>query len=232
MEIIHNDIINIQNTSPFGEIKESSSFFDEESNLGSYLINYKLHKIHCYYEKNVGISGLQVYYIERMKSQEIKTIDISKKNNTDNIEEQELILESNELIDKITIYKLEQICGFEVFTNKNNKKKFGWCELNDGIGNKIELAEFDGTNCLMGFFGNFNKIEGITSLGFYYINKKAFYLFSCLGFFLLRIKLKNENFKENAIKKLDKIKYSDKAVFKTCCLPDNPFFEIIKYILF
>ena len=230
MEMLRNDLIIIENTSPFGEVKEMSQPFDDENNLGSFLINYKLHKILCYYEKNVGICGLQIYYIERMKSQEIKTIDVCKKNIGDNIEEQELILESNEIIDRITIYIFEQFRGFEVITNKNNKKKFGWCELNEG--QKHELDVFDGSNCLMGFFGNFNKIEGVTSLGFYYLNKKVFHLVSHFGFFLLRIKLKNQEFKEKILKILDKMKYSDKALFKTCCLSDNTFFEIIKYILF
>ena len=140
------DLICIGNTSIFGETKEINQVFDEEKILGQYLINYKLHKIICYYEKNVGISGLQVYYTERMTSQEVKTIDIIKKNIPDNIEEQELILESNEIINKITIYIFEQFRGFEVITNKNNKKKFGWCEIiNNDEKTKADLLEFDGS---------------------------------------------------------------------------------------
>ena len=233
MEMLGRDLICIGNTSIFGEIKEINQVFDEEKILGQYLINYKLHKIICYYEKNVGISGLQVYYTERMTSQEVKTIDIIKKNIPDNIEEQELILESNEIINKITIYIFEQFRGFEVITNKNNKRKFGWCEIiNNDEKTKADLLEFDGSNCLLGFFGSFNKIEGITGLGFYYINTKFYHLFAYYGFFLLRIKLKKEEFKEKTLKNINKMKYSDKVLFKACCLPNNPFFEIIKYILF
>ena len=92
------EYITIENTSNFGQIKENLQKFDAKYILGDYLLNYKIHKIRCLYEKNVGICSLQIFYIERMTSQEIKTIDIGKKNKNENIEEQEIILESNEMI--------------------------------------------------------------------------------------------------------------------------------------
>ena len=226
------EYITIENTSNFGLIKENLQTFDERKILGKYLLNYKLQKIRCFYEKNVGICGLQISYVERMTSQEVKTIDIGKKNKNDNIEEQEITLESNEMINKISIWLCEQFRGFEVVTNKNKKQKFGWCEENNEC-RKIDLDEFYlNNNLLVGFFGSFHKVEGILSMGFYFVKEKSFYLFSYDGLFRLRVKLKNEDFKKKIYENFNNLKFSDKALCKACCLPDNQFFGIIKYIFF
>ena len=226
------EYITIENTSNFGQIKENLQKFDAKYILGDYLLNYKIHKIRCLYEKNVGICSLQIFYIERMTSQEIKTIDIRKKNKNENIEEQEIILESNEMINKVSIWLCEQFRGFEVLTNKNKRQKFGWCEESKEC-RKIDLNEFyQDNNYLIGFYGAFHKVEGLLSLGFYYVKEKSFYIFSYDGFFRLRVKLKNEEFRKKIFEKFDNLKYSDKVLFKACCLPDNQFFGIIKYIFF
>ena len=226
------ELITIEYTSNFGLIKENLETFDEHKILGNYLLNYKIQKIKCYYEKNVGICGFQIFYVERMTSQEIKTIDIGKKIKNDNIEEQEIVLEPNEMINKITIWICEQFRGFEVGTNKDKKQKFGWCEENNNC-KKIDLDEFyKDNNFLVGFYGAFHKIDGILSMGFYYVREKLFYLFSYDGIFRLRVKLKNEEFKKRIFDNFNNLKLSDKALCKVCCLPDNQFFGIIKYIFF
>ena len=226
------EIISIENTSNFGLLKENTQRFDEKIILGGYILNYKINKIRCFYEKNVGICGLQIYYKERMTSQEIKTIDVGKKNLNENIEEQEITLDSNEMINKITIWKSDQFRGFEVMTNKNKKQRFGWCEEGNEC-QKIDLDEFNkNNNCLIGFYGTFHKIEGILSMGFYYVQEKLFYLFSYDGLFRLRVKLKNDEFNKKILEKFDQLKYSDKVLYKACSLPNNQFFGIIKYIFY
>jgi len=226
------DVISIENTSNFGLAKENIQQFDEIKILGGYLLNYKLHKIKCFYEKNVGICGLQIFYIERMTSQETKTIDVGKKYTNENIEEQEIVLDSNEMINKLTIWICDQFRGFEVMTNKNKKQRFGWCDEGKEW-KKIYLDEFnENNNYLIGFFGSIHKIEGILSMGFYYIKEKLFYLFSYDGLFRLRVKLKNEEFRKKVFENFERYKFSDKALCKACILPDNQFFGIIKYIFF
>ena len=222
----------IENTSNFGLLKENIQYFDEDKYLGPYLLNYKLHKIRCLYEKKVGICGLQIFYVDRMTSQEIKTIDIGKNNINENIEEQIIILDSNEMINRITIWLCEQFRGFEVITNKNKKQRFGWCEEGKEC-KKIDLDEFyQNNNYLVGFYGSFHKIEGILNMGFYYVKEKSFYLFSFLGMFSLRVKLKNEEFKKNIFDNIEKYKFSDQTLLKVCTLPDNQFFGIIKFIFY
>ncbi len=76
----------------------------------------------------------------------------------------------------------------------------------------------------------FHKKEGILSMGFYFIREKDYYLLLYIGIFMLRIKLKNTEFKNKIKEKLPKLDISDKALFLTCSLPDNQFFGIFKYI--
>ena len=117
-------------------------------------------------------------------------IDVNKK---DCGEEDEIIFEASEMVNKITIWKDESFRGFEIKTNKKREKKFGWC----GEGTRVELEEFDcGINYLVGFYLGFQKNVGILNMGFYYINKKSFYLLLNLGIFFLRITVKKEEFKK------------------------------------
>ena len=52
------------------------------------------------------------------------------------------------------------------------------------------------------------------------------------GYFQLRYKLKNdEKFKKEWIEKENTLKEEDKALLKTCLLPDTSFNEIIKFVL-
>lgn len=214
----------IENTSNYGMVKENITNYDEQRILGEYLLNFRIHKIRCWTEKNVGMSGIQITYKDRITSKEVKTIDVNKK---DCGEEDEIIFEASEMVNKITIWKDESFRGFEIKTNKKREKKFGWC----GEGTRVELEEFDcGINYLVGFYLGFQKNVGILNMGFYYINKKSFYLLLNLGIFFLRIKVKKEEFRKKIEEKYDSLDYSDKALFKTCCLPDNPFFGIFKYI--
>ena len=139
-------------------------------------MNFKLYRIRCWTVANVGISGLEIYYKDRITSKEVKTIDAKRKEFRDE-EEHEFTFEANEMIQKATLWKIEALIGFEITTNKGREQKFGRC----GEGTKIELDELDGSNYICGFFCGFHKKDGIISLGFYYINKKGFYLLLYFG---------------------------------------------------
>ena len=62
---------------------------------------------------NLGMSGLEIYYKDRTNSKEVKTIDAKKKECGDE-EEQELIIEYNEMINKAIKWKNDALLGFEI----------------------------------------------------------------------------------------------------------------------
>ena len=216
----------IQYTLNYGLIKENVVFYDDEEILKENLFNYKLYRIKCWTEKNGGLLGLEIYYRHRITSKEIKTIDIKIEKNSD-IEEQEIILESKEMVNKIALWKKEALTGFEIKTNKNREQKFGHC----GVSTKIELEQFNGNNYLCGLFIGFHGDDGIISMGCYYMNKREFYLLLYYGIYCLRVKLRKEEFKDKIVGKLEQINYSDKALYKLCTLPNKQFYEIFKYII-
>ena len=159
-------------TSIYGLIKENTILYDDQKILKENFFNCKLYRIICWSEKNGRLLGLEIFYRDRITSKIVKTIDIKIENNYD-LEEQEIILDSKEMVDKIILWKDEELTGFEIKTNKDREQKFGHC----GEGTKIELEEFNGNNYLCGFFIGFNELDGIITMGFYYINKRDFYLF-------------------------------------------------------
>lgn len=218
-----NIIIKIENSSNYGIINDNLINYDEQKLLGEYLLNFKLKRIRCWSEKNVGLSGMQILYKNRITSQEVKTIDVIKKDFSG--EEQEITLDSNEMINKVILWKDEALRGFEIKTNKGREKKFGWC----GEGTKEEFEKFV-NHYLIGFFLGFHKKEGILSMGFYFVKEEDYYLLLYLGIFMLRIKLKKKDFKNKIMEKLPTMDISDKALFHTCSLPNNQFFGIFKYI--
>ena len=225
MSNIDLELIKIYNTSNYGLIKENTLFYDDQRILDKYILNFKLYRIRCWSVVNVGISGLEIYYKDRITSKEVKTIDAKKKEGGDE-EEQEFILESNEMINQAIIWKNDALLGFEIKTNKGREQKFGWC----GEGKDVKFDEFDGNNYICGFFCGFHKKDGVISLGFYYINKRNFYLLLYFGIICLRTKLKKKEFKKKIDEKVNQMSYSDKALYKTCILPNNQFHEIFKYI--
>ena len=215
----------IKYTSNYGLIKENIIFYDDQELLKANLLDYKLYRIICWSEKNGRLLGLEIFYRDRITSKIVKTIDIKIENNN-NEEEQEIILESNEMVNKIILWKDKAVTGFEIKTNKDREQKFGHC----GEGTKIELEEFNGNNYLCGLFIGFSGLDGIISMGFYYINEREFYLLFYYGIYCLRAKLRKEEFKNKIVEKLEQINYSDKALYKLCILPNKQFYEIFKYI--
>ena len=63
-----------------------------------------------------------------------------------------------------------------------------------------------------------------------YINMND-YFGNILGYFELRIKMKNEKFKNNINSKIDTYKDSDKILIRACLLPVACFNEIIKFCM-
>ena len=52
-----------------------------------------------------------------------------------------------------------------------------------------------------------------------------------LGYFELRMKMKNENFQNKILSNMDKHKDSDQVLIKVCLLPESCFNEIIQFCM-
>ena len=216
--------IHIKETDCFGSINKDSISYDDVDYFGNSLILFELYKIKCFVKGNKGIIGIQLMYKFRENGQEYKSIDV--KTNED-CTEQEFTFLPKEYITNIILWKKDKLIGFEITTDKNRIYRFG---LDNG--NKIMMNEFSsGKNIVVGFYTKFNINEGITAIGFYYIDKKIFSFFQLSGLFFLREKLKNQKYYDSINKDLSKLDKESLAVFKACLLPRNSFTGVLRYII-
>ena len=192
--------------------------------LKNKLLDYRLTKIKCFIKPN-AILGIQFTY--RSINNEIIIMEI-KPNENENLIEEELIL-NNETINGLKVWLNEDIklIGFEIETTKKNIKKFGYGEDNE----LRIISDFKNKDqIIVGFGCCSNDKDGITSIYAYYINKRYISILYN-GIFTLRVKIKDSKFKEKTEKKLKKMNEKSRILYRICQLPDNQFFNIIKYIM-
>ena len=218
--------ISVMLTCAYGEIEDYNNY-DLFDILGSNLLDYKLTKIKCQLKSNTSIYGIQLTYKNINDGKETTLIDI--KSDEKDLIEQEMDLKDEEIKD-LRVWLNENICliGFEVTTNKNRIQKFGY-------GNDEELRvikDFKNMDKIIvgfGFYANINEKKGITAIYAYFIDKHAYISYIFDGLLTLRTKVKQTIFKEKIKKKLTKMNEKNNILFKICQLPDNQFFNIIKY---
>ena len=223
--LIEKKLVDYQATPNYGLITENSILLDDLQIFKEFLISYRIHRIRCWQNKQLGIIGIQLYYKDRDTNEEI--ISINKVKNADST-----LIEFNlnplEYITGLTIYKTDLLNGFSIITNKKREKLFGY-----DIGEQIipESFEEEGKNVILGFFFTFEQNLVISSIGCYYLNRIFFSLILYSGILYLRIKLKDEGFRKEIENKLDKLEIPDIALYKICLLPNIQFYGVLKYTL-
>ena len=223
--LIEKKLVDYQATPNYGLITENSILLDDLQIFKEFLISYRIHRIRCWQNKQLGIIGIQLYYKDRDTNEEI--ISINKVKNADST-----LIEFNlnplEYITGLTIYKTDLLNGFSIITNKKREKLFGY-----DIGEQIipESFEEEGKNVILGFFFTFEQNLVISSIGCYYLNRIFFSLILYSGILYLRIKLKDEGFRKEIENKLDKLDKPYIALYKICLLPNIQFYGVLKYTL-
>ena len=215
--------LTIHETNFFGSVYKDSVSYDDFDYFGNDLVYFDLQNIKCYVDTSYGIQGIELTYKYRNSQfQEFKSIDVKKNYSC---VKQEFIFEPKEKITKIILFRSDDLKGFEITTNLARSFRFGLDR-----GETIILDEFcSGKNIVAGFFTKFDIRNGITGIGFYYVNRKEYSLFLSSGLFILRTKLKNQNF-YNSIQQ-NNLGLEYEAIFRTCKLSKILFMGIMKYII-
>ena len=150
----------------YGTVGDDSTHFNTYDKLGDILLDYKLLKIKCQLISNKSIAGIQFIYRNINNGQEVALIDI--KSSEKDLIEQEMVL-NNELIINLKVFlKDVLLIGFEVTTNKNHSKKFGYGQDEDLI-IEPDLQNLD--NVVVGFGVCYEKKLGVSSLYFRYMKR-------------------------------------------------------------
>ena len=221
-------IIKIRATCNFGKTTENSIYYDVTDEIGpENLLYYRISKIICQIKSNESIYGIKFIYRNINDGKEKALINVKPKEF--DLIEQEMTLSLEDIVDLRTWVSDDiKLIGFEVTTNKGRTQKFGY-------GNDEELRkihEFENNeNNIVGFNVSADDKNGVTALYAYYLNKRTYTFWLYSGIFSLRIKVKDEKYRKMIENKLSKMSDKNKILYRICCLPDNQFFQVIKYTL-
>ena len=225
---IINNKINLTPSCLYGKSEIDSKIHNIRDILGNNILDYRITKIKCQIKSNEGIYGIEMVY-KNLITEEEKTL-INIKSEEPNLIEQEIKFDLEIILDiKFWCNDENKLIGFEVNTNKGKFQKFGY-----GDDNQLKLCHQikNKERVVVGFCFYEKENKGITGMFIYHMNKKTYAFFIYKGIFGLRTKIKNDKYKNEIEKKVDKFDdIKKKLLFKICCLSDNQFFNVIKYTL-
>ena len=225
---IINNKINLTPSCLYGKSEIDSKIHNIRDILGNNILDYRITKIKCQIKSNEGIYGIEMVY-KNLITEEEKTL-INIKSEEPSLIEQEIKFDLEIILDiKFWCNDENKLIGFEVNTNKGKFQKFGY-----GDDNQLKLCHQikNKERVVVGFCFYEKENKGITGMFIYHMNKKTYAFFIYKGIFGLRVKIKNDKYKkeiEKTVDKFDDIK--KKLLFKIGCLSDNQFFNVIKYTL-
>ena len=225
---INDEQIGITSSCLFGKTEIDSKSQNISDILGKNLLDYRITKIKCQIKSNEGIYGIQLIYKNLITEEEKPLINIISKE--PNLIEQEIKINLEIILDiKFWCNDDNKLIGFEVYTSRGQIQKFGY-----GDDKQLKLCH-EIKNKLRTVVG-FNIIEseknGIIGMSLYHMNKRTYAFFIFKNIFGLRARMKNDEYKNQMQKKVDKTNdLQKKILFKICCLSDNQFFNVIKFTL-
>ena len=220
--------IGIVATCPFGRTYDDSKLYDMRDEVGRNMIDYQLIEIKCQIKANGPIYGIQFIYKNKNNDEKVALINVKPKEPF--LIQQSISLKDEE-VSNLRIWISNdtfQLIGFEITTNKGKSQKFGYGKSEElRIISVIENKE----KTIVGFAVYADDQNGITSMYAYYLNKKLHAFYSNIEIFKLRILSKKSEEKKKYDELLPKMNETNKILYKISILPDNQFFNIIKYIL-
>ena len=216
-------IISIESTINYGLICEDQIFFDTFDVLSDTIFDYKINKISVCFNEEQGIIGMNVTAKHRITEESICLVNFGDVNF-----ENKVVFNfcRNELIINLILYSKEKIIGFKLITNKKE------IMLGSESGSQISIEEFQNRkNIIIGLYGSFNEKCELCSLGCYYLSFRDYCLVYVNPILLLRKKLKeDEGFKRKKIEENCRRNERGVTILKTCLLPDNQFFNVLKFL--
>ena len=224
-----NDVITIESTGNYGNIFLDSKTFDDKDFFEDNIFNFKISKIKIFHgkiDKNDIVTGIQIYYRNRIEGTIITTGEFKSEKNSDLYEE--IVLDSNENLINFQIRIGEK--GVNNLAFATNKRKIINC---GGIEGEKKITEFDNNfhdKIILGFFGSYSNC--LNSFGVYFIYKKDYIKIIYGSFFELKYLLKQKKeFKNQVLENKGKLNLEYYIILKVCLLPDSAFCSVMKYIL-
>lgn len=217
----------IQYSHLYGCITLESKCWDDFEDKGEKeLLKNKITKIKVFtgkFNENNCILGISVTFRNIFTGKELKE---EHKGSDNFIDVKEFVLKGDEYLTDFHIRgkeSFEYISELGFITNKKREFFVGTKEGDE----KMIPINGEG-NIIVGTFGHLSK--KLDAAGVHFISKKEFTKISLFGFFLLRhLVKKDQKFKEEKDNEVKNFPKPFQYIWKTINLPDNPFYQIIKY---
>ena len=217
---------NIKSIGVYGVLHfdKTKRFYDDKFSTKENLYKYRISKIKVFLGEKDTILGLQTFFKDT-KGEEIPGEE-GRDKSIKEIDVRTLEIAPNDFLCNMHIFVGEDyITKLKFVTKKGKELEVGEEGGEDRIASVINANK---DKIILSLFGGYDKRLELISCKYLPIKD---YLGPTIGYFELKKKLKRENFKNKIIENLSNLSESDKVLFKTCCLPDNVFNEIIKYCL-
>ena len=224
--MIEKDITKIESIGLYGTIHYgiTQRFYDGEFSKKENLYKYKISKIKVYLGENNNILGIQTIF-RNSKREEVAGVE--GRDQTANVIDTKIMeIEQYDFLSKLKIFVEDDYITKLVFiTNKGKELSVGTEEGEDRIVSSLNNS----TNIILSFFGGYsqNHLQAI-SCRYMHISD---YLAPINKYVELKKKISNESFKQKILNDYKNLSEIDKAIFKTCCLPENAFLEVIKFCI-
>ena len=203
---------------------ETKRFDDKNFASKENIYQYRISKIKVYLNKNGNILGLQAFY-NNLNGEEVAGNE-GRDNSIKEYATKTLEIPSNDFLCNMHIFGGDDyITKLKFVTKKGKELVVG---TDEGKYKPVEILNKNKDKVILYLYGGYNdKLQAI-SCKYLPCNK---YLRPTLGFFELRKKLKNKNFKTNIENKLSELDNLNQFIYKICCLPIHVFNKIIKFYI-
>lgn len=199
---------------------------------GKYFLNYTLKKF-CYQlrKDRKGIQNIKMIYLNPDGKEEeiLETSDGKLRDYPEKIE-----FEEGEAIESIIVYlKKEALCGLDITTNRRKGIVIGNNQVDRNEDTRRVMEENHYENKVMiGLGCTANAELGVTSIFFYFVDKKTYSICQTYGLRQLRAKIKsNEEYKKEIEDLRPKLNNEQKLLSDVAALPDAVFFSVLKYVM-
>ena len=208
----------------YGWVYQDSKSFDDLQDIlkGDYL-KYKLVKLKIWSgqkDNSDVLYGIQAFYKNYTTGKIIESPEYKGEGFT---KVEEFDIQSNEYLSNFNVRFDTEITRVAFKTNKDREFVVG-----NGKGDDKYVPLNKSKNIIVCIYGAYSKYLDAIGVGF--VERDWYMKRMCFGYFELRYKLKkDEDFKKEWYEKINNLDNFQKALLKTCSLPDAPFTEIIKF---
>ena len=202
---------------------QTKRFKDENFSTKENMFQYRLSKIQIFQGEKNKILGIQSFY-KNSKNEEVP----GQLGYDESLKALNLIkfeIPSNDYLCNLNIFRNDEgVSQIKLSTKKGKELTVG----EGGEDTKMSYLNDNKDNIILSISGGYNK--QLELLGCRYINMND-YFGHTLGYFELRIRMKNEIFKNKILSNQDKYRNSDQVLIKVCFLPESCFNEIIQFCM-